>query len=59
MTDVNGNSATCSASVTVQDNIAPTASCQNVTVQLNAGGSASVTATQVNNGSVITAASPA
>ncbi|MCB9273925.1 MAG: hypothetical protein H6564_07780 [Lewinellaceae bacterium] len=49
--DGDGCERQCSATVTVQDNIAPTASCQNVTVQLNAGGSASVTATQVNNGS--------
>ncbi|MCB0568201.1 MAG: HYR domain-containing protein, partial [Phaeodactylibacter sp.] len=46
-----GNTATCSFSVTVQDNQAPTAMCQNATVQLNAGGSASVTAAQVNNSS--------
>ncbi|MCB0572861.1 MAG: hypothetical protein KDC66_24000, partial [Phaeodactylibacter sp.] len=51
VTDVNGNSSTCSANVTVQENIPPTALCQNVTVQLNASGSASVTATQVNNSS--------
>ena len=51
VTDVNGNVSTCSATVTVQDNIAPTVLCQNVTVQLNSGGIASVTAAQVNNGS--------
>ncbi|OWY24852.1 hypothetical protein C7N43_15525, partial [Sphingobacteriales bacterium UPWRP_1] len=50
-TDVNGNTATCSATVTVQDNIAPLAVCQPVTVQLNSGGTATVTGTQVNNGS--------
>jgi subtilisin-like proprotein convertase family protein len=51
VTDVNGNSSSCTATVTVQDNVAPTAVCQNVTVQLNAAGTASVTAAQVNNGS--------
>jgi hypothetical protein len=51
VTDVNGNSSSCTATVTVQDNVAPTAACQNVTVQLNAAGTASVTAAQVNNGS--------
>jgi len=51
VTDVNNNVSTCTATVTVQDNIPPTAICQNVTVQLNATGNASVTAAQVNNGS--------
>jgi hypothetical protein len=49
--DGNGNGATCSATVTVTDNLAPTAVCQNVPVNLNSMGSASVTAAQVNNGS--------
>jgi PKD repeat protein len=52
VTDVNGNIATCNAIVTVQDNIAPTAVCQNITVQLNASGSVSITAAQINNGSL-------
>ena len=51
VTDVNGNSSTCSAIVTVQDNVAPVAQCHNLTVQLNASGSASITAAQVNNNS--------
>ncbi len=51
MTDVNGNSSTCSAAVTVQDNIAPIALCQPVTVQLNSAGNGSTTASAVNNGS--------
>src|SRR5581483_6644126 len=51
VTDVNGNTSTCDATVTVNDNIAPTAICQNVTVQLDASGNASITAAQVNNGS--------
>ena len=51
VTDGSGNSSTCSAVVTVEDKIAPTATCQAVTVQLNAAGTASVTAAQVNNGS--------
>src|SRR5918995_706337 len=49
VTDVNGNSSTCTSTVTVQDNVAPTAVCQNVTVQLDAAGAASVTSDQVNN----------
>ncbi len=51
VTDVNSNTSTCTATVTVQDNVAPTALCQNVTVQLNAAGSGSTAAAAVNNGS--------
>jgi hypothetical protein len=51
VTDTNGNTATCTSTVTVEDNVAPNALCQNVTVQLNAAGTASVTAAQVDNGS--------
>lgn len=49
--DVNTNTSTCSSTVTVVDNIAPIALCQNVTVNLDATGNATVTAIQVNNGS--------
>jgi hypothetical protein len=51
VTDANGNSSTCDATVTVQDNTNPTALCQNVTAVLDGNGDASVTAEQVNNGS--------
>ncbi|HLP95794.1 MAG TPA: HYR domain-containing protein [Saprospiraceae bacterium] len=51
VTDVNGNTSTCKANVTVEDHVAPVASCQNVTVQLNAAGTASTSAAAVNNGS--------
>ncbi len=51
VTDNNGNASTCSATVTVVDQVKPTASCQDVTVQLDAGGSGSTTASAVNNGS--------
>ncbi|MCB0609479.1 MAG: SprB repeat-containing protein, partial [Lewinella sp.] len=51
VTDVNNNSSTCTATVTVEDNVAPTALCQNVTVQLDANGDGSTTATAVDNGS--------
>jgi hypothetical protein len=51
VTDVNGNSSTATAIVTVVDNIAPTAVAQNVTIYLNASGTASTTAEAVNNGS--------
>ncbi len=51
VTDVNGNSSTCSATITVRDLIAPVALCQNVTVQLDNSGNGSTTASAVNNGS--------
>ncbi|MCB0639900.1 MAG: HYR domain-containing protein, partial [Lewinella sp.] len=44
------NSATCTAVVTVQDNVPPTAVCQNLTIVLS-GTSATVSASQVNYGS--------
>ena len=49
--DAAGNTSAGIATVTVQDNTAPIAIAQNVTVQLDATGKASVTAAQVNNGS--------
>ncbi|MFM7822461.1 MAG: HYR domain-containing protein, partial [Bacteroidota bacterium] len=51
VTDVNGNFSSCTATVTIVDNIAPTAVCQNISVYLNALGTASITASQINNGS--------
>ncbi|MEM6724198.1 MAG: HYR domain-containing protein, partial [Bacteroidota bacterium] len=51
VTDNNGNMATCNATVTVQDNMAPTASCQDVTVTLDTNGSASITTADIDNGS--------
>ncbi|GAA3981530.1 hypothetical protein GCM10022407_28490 [Hymenobacter antarcticus] len=51
VTDINGNVSTASATVTVNDATAPAAVAQDVTVQLDANGAASVTAAQVNNGS--------
>uniref|UniRef100_UPI00386CCF81 hypothetical protein n=1 Tax=Algibacter sp. Ld11 TaxID=649150 RepID=UPI00386CCF81 len=51
VTDLNGNSDSCTANVTVEDNVAPTALCQAITVQLDATGNASITADQIDNGS--------
>ncbi|MCW5518357.1 HYR domain-containing protein [Aureitalea sp. L0-47] len=51
VTDTNGNSNSCSATVTVVDNIPPEAVCQNITVQLDANGMASITANSVDGGS--------
>jgi hypothetical protein len=51
VTDANGDVSTCSSSVTIVDNIAPSAVCQDVTISLDASGQATVSAAQVNNGS--------
>jgi Leucine-rich repeat (LRR) protein len=51
VTDVHGNASTGSATITVQDNVAPVAIAQNVTIELDATGVASITAAQINNGS--------
>jgi len=51
ITDVNGNSNTCTAIVTVEDTIDPIAVCQDITIQLDANGNASIVATDVDGGS--------
>ncbi|MBK8504514.1 MAG: HYR domain-containing protein [Saprospiraceae bacterium] len=51
VTDVNGNVSTCNSTVTVEDNVAPIAVCQDITVQLDGSGLASITAIQIDNGS--------
>jgi len=51
VTDASGNANTATATITVKDNTAPTAIAQPITVYLNAGGTATVTAAQVNNNS--------
>src|SRR5204863_603082 len=48
--DHNGNSSTCTGTVTVVDSVPPTAVCQNITVQLDASGHATITALQLANG---------
>jgi len=50
-TDASGNSDNCTATVTVEDNAAPTALCQDITVQLDGAGSASITTADVDGGS--------
>ncbi len=53
VTDPFGNhSEPCRSEVTVIDRIAPKAICRNVTVQLNGNGIGTITAEQVNNGSM-------
>ncbi len=51
VTDQTGNQSTCTAVVTVEDTVSPTASCQNLTVYLDASGNASITTGDVDNGS--------
>ncbi len=51
-TDVNGNVSTVDVTVTVEDNTNPTAIAQNVTVELDASGNATITTGQINNGSL-------
>ena len=57
MTDVNGNSSTCTATVIVEENIPPTALCQDLTIYLDAQGEASITAQDVDAGSFLTTVS--
>ncbi len=51
VTDNNNNTASQEATVTVQENLAPTALCQNVTVQLDENGNGSTSASAIDNGS--------
>ncbi|MBL7950886.1 MAG: HYR domain-containing protein, partial [Flavobacteriales bacterium] len=51
VTDDGGNSDNCVAIVTVLDTIAPMAVCQNISVQLDASGNASITSAQLDGGS--------
>ncbi|RKS89631.1 galactose binding lectin-like protein, partial [Flavobacterium limicola] len=50
-TDVNGNVATQTAIVTVEDKFVPVVATKNITVQLDATGNATITPTDVDNGS--------
>jgi len=51
VTDVNGNVSTCITVVTVEDNIPPVAVCQNINAFLDANGSVTITAADVDGGS--------
>ncbi|UOY05335.1 BspA family leucine-rich repeat surface protein [Muricauda sp. SCSIO 64092] len=51
VTDGSNNTNTCEATITVVDNMAPTAICQDVTVELDETGSATIVAADVDNGS--------
>jgi hypothetical protein len=49
--DNNGNTATCSSTVIVEDNVDPVALCQDISVYLDAAGDASIVASDVDGGS--------
>jgi len=51
VTDNNDNQSTCNATVTVEDKISPVAKCKNITVYLDATGTVTITASQVDDGS--------
>ena len=51
ITDSHSNEASCTASIMVEDNIAPNAICDNITISLDASGFASITAAQIDYGS--------
>jgi len=48
--DIHNNSSSCTAEIRVEDNIAPTVFCQDVTVELDAGGNASIVVSDIDNG---------
>ncbi len=51
VTDNEGLSATCSATVTVEDKTPPVMTCKNFTLHLNTNGTATLTPADINNGS--------
>src|SRR5690606_27559203 len=50
--DAYGNTSSCVANVTIDDSIPPTVACQDITVQLDATGNASITTGDIDFGSV-------
>lgn len=48
VTDANDNSSTCTANVTVVDDVPPVAICQDITIFLNENGNASINADDIN-----------
>ncbi|HRV87347.1 MAG TPA: hypothetical protein P5275_20920, partial [Saprospiraceae bacterium] len=58
VSDVNGNSKSCTSIVTIQDTTSPTVVCQNITVYLDGSGNASITAGDVDGGSADNCGNP-
>ena len=52
VTDGSSNTATCTAVVTISDTVSPTAVCQNITVFLDGAGNTTITAGDLDGGSV-------
>ena len=50
ITDAHGNSDMCTATVTIEDNVDPTAICQDITVQTDGSGKRLITANDIDNG---------
>ncbi|MFZ1515830.1 MAG: T9SS type A sorting domain-containing protein [Saprospiraceae bacterium] len=50
-TDICGNARTCTQTITVNDNVAPTALCNDLTVYLNSLGTVQISSNQLDNGS--------
>ena len=51
VTDSSGNVSTCTATVTVEDTVPPVAVCQDITIQLDTTGAASITGPDLDGGS--------
>ena len=49
VTDVNGNVSSCSSTVTIEDNITPSAVCNPITVYLDSAGTYSLSSTDIDN----------
>ena len=54
ITDASGNSSSCTAMVTVVNNNVPIAACQDITLQLDSNGVATITAADLDGGSTLT-----
>ena len=54
ITDAGGLTSSCLAVVTIENNNTPVAACQNITVQLDSAGFATITASDIDAGSAVT-----
>lgn len=50
VTDTSGNMSSCTATVTVEDNILPSVACMDITIQLDGAGNATIVPSDVNAG---------
>ena len=49
--DINGNISTCQTNIIVEDGLAPAAACENISVELDANGQTTISATQIGSNS--------